>query len=38
MIGSDDRQVLADLQSLLTTLNIPMLLVGAGARLLIFDV
>ena len=37
MISRDDSQVLADLQTVLNSLDLPMLLVGAGARLLIFD-
>ena len=37
MIDSREKQVLADLKALVTTLNLPMILVGAGARLIIFD-
>lgn len=37
MIGSKEKQVLADLVDVVSSLNLPMILVGAGARLLIFD-
>ena len=37
MIDSREKQVLADLKALAKTLNLPMILVGAGARLIIFD-
>lgn len=37
MIDSREKQVLADLKALVKTLNLPMILVGAGARLIIFD-
>lgn len=37
MIGSKEKQVLADLVGVISSLNLPMILIGAGARLLIFD-
>lgn len=37
MIGSDEKQALADLVDIVGSLDLPMILVGAGARLLIFD-
>ncbi len=37
MIGSKEKQVLADLVDVVSSLDLPMILVGAGARLLIFD-
>lgn len=37
MIGSKEKQVLADLIDVVSSLDLPMILVGAGARLLIFD-
>jgi len=37
MIGSKEKQVLADLVHIVSSLDLPMILVGAGARLLIFD-
>ena len=37
MIGSKEKQVLTDLVDVVSSLNLPMILVGAGARLLIFD-
>ncbi len=37
MINSSEKQVLADLTTIVKTLNLPMILVGAGARLIIFD-
>ncbi|MDB9529377.1 hypothetical protein PN498_25525 [Oscillatoria sp. CS-180] len=37
MISSDEKQVLVDLIDLVGSLDLPMILVGAGARLLIFD-
>lgn len=37
MIGSKEKQVLADIVDVVSSLNLPMILVGAGARLLIFD-
>ena len=37
MIDSREKQVLADLKALVKTLDLPMILVGAGARLIIFD-
>lgn len=37
MIGSKEKQVLADLVDIVSLLELPMILVGAGARLLIFD-
>ncbi|MCW6036346.1 nucleotidyl transferase AbiEii/AbiGii toxin family protein [Spirulina subsalsa FACHB-351] len=37
MIGSEEKQVLADLVDVVRSLDLPMILVGAGARLLIFD-
>lgn len=37
MIGSTEKQVLADLITIVSALDLPMILVGAGARLLIFD-
>lgn len=37
MISSNERQVLADLINIVGSLDLPMILVGAGARLLIFD-
>ncbi|NEO27275.1 MAG: hypothetical protein F6K03_10345 [Kamptonema sp. SIO4C4] len=37
MISSNEKQVLADLIDIVSSLDLPMILVGAGARLLIFD-
>ncbi len=37
MIDSREKQVLADLKDIVKTLDLPMILVGAGARLIIFD-
>lgn len=37
MISSQEKQVLFDLVTIISTLNLPMILVGAGARLLMFD-
>jgi len=37
MIDYREKQVLADLSAIVKTLNLPMILVGAGARLIIFD-
>ncbi|MGC1248005.1 MAG: hypothetical protein WA865_17435 [Spirulinaceae cyanobacterium] len=37
MISSEEKQVLTDLIATVNALNLPMILVGAGARLLIFD-
>ena len=37
MISSDEKQVLADLVHIVSSLDLPMMLVGAGARLLVFD-
>lgn len=37
MIGSKEKQVLADLVHIVGSLDLPMILVGAGARLLVFD-
>jgi predicted nucleotidyltransferase len=37
MINPQEKQVLADLVDVVNSLNLPMILVGAGARLLIFD-
>ena len=37
MIDSGEKQVLADLIAIVKVLNLPMILVGAGARLIIFD-
>lgn len=37
MIASQEKQVLVDLVTIISTLNLPMILVGAGARLLMFD-
>ena len=37
MIDSREKQVLADLIAIVKVLNLPMILVGAGARLIIFD-
>jgi predicted nucleotidyltransferase len=37
MIGFKEKQVLADLVYTVSSLDLPMILVGAGARLLIFD-
>jgi len=37
MIDSNEKQVLADLTTIVKTLDLPMILVGAGARLIIFD-
>ncbi|PZU98946.1 MAG: hypothetical protein DCE90_03865 [Pseudanabaena sp.] len=37
MIDSREKQVLADLTAIVKILNLPMILVGAGARLIIFD-
>jgi predicted nucleotidyltransferase len=37
MIDLNEKQVLADLVAIMNTLDLPMMVVGAGARLLIFD-
>lgn len=37
MIGTQEKQVLSDLTTIINGLNLPMILVGAGARLLMFD-
>jgi Uncharacterized protein conserved in bacteria len=37
MIGAKEKQALTDLVNIVTALELPMILVGAGARLLIFD-
>jgi predicted nucleotidyltransferase len=37
MIDSREKQVLADLKAIVKTLDLPMILVGAGARLIVFD-
>ena len=37
MIDSREKQVLGDLTTIIQTLDLPMILVGAGARLIIFD-
>ncbi len=37
MIDSREKQVLSDLTAIVKRLNLPMILVGAGARLIIFD-
>ncbi|ODG97440.1 hypothetical protein A4S05_13570 [Nostoc sp. KVJ20] len=37
MIESNEKQVLSDLVNIFSALNMPMIVVGAGARLLIFD-
>jgi predicted nucleotidyltransferase len=37
MIDPNEKQVLADLVAIMDTLDLPMMVVGAGARLLIFD-
>jgi predicted nucleotidyltransferase len=37
MLSDQDKQVLTELKAVFDALNIPMLLVGAGARLIIFD-
>jgi len=37
MINSREKQVLADLKAIVKTLDLPMILVGAGARLIMFD-
>jgi predicted nucleotidyltransferase len=37
MIDSNEKQVLTDLVDIVSSLDLPMILVGAGARLLIFD-
>lgn len=37
MIDSREKQVLADLTAIVKVLNLPMILVGAGARIMIFD-
>ena len=37
MINSKEKQVLADLIIIVQTLDLPLILVGAGARLIIFD-
>jgi predicted nucleotidyltransferase len=37
MIDSKEKQVLADLTAIVKVLNFPIILVGAGARLIIFD-
>ncbi len=36
-MDSKEKQVLADLVNIVSALELPMILVGAGARLLIFD-
>lgn len=37
MLDSKDRKLLADLKAVVDALELPMLIIGAGARLLIFD-
>lgn len=37
MPTTQDKRVLADLKAILDSLNLPMLVVGAGARILVFD-
>jgi predicted nucleotidyltransferase len=37
MIDSREKQVLADLTAIVKVLNLPMILVGAGAKLIMFD-
>lgn len=37
MLATEDKKVLADLKVILDSLGLPMLIVGAGARLLVFD-
>lgn len=37
MLDPKDKRVLSDLKTIINSLNLPMLVVGAGARLLIFD-
>lgn len=37
MLTSNEKQVLNDLVTIISQLNLPMILVGAGARLLMFD-
>ena len=37
MITSNERRVLADLVHIVNSLDLPIILVGAGAMLLIFD-
>jgi predicted nucleotidyltransferase len=37
MLSNRDKQALKDINEILKTINIPMIIVGAGARLLIFD-
>jgi predicted nucleotidyltransferase len=37
MINHQERQVLSDLVDVVNTLDLPMILIGAGARLIIFD-
>ncbi|MBD2500565.1 nucleotidyl transferase AbiEii/AbiGii toxin family protein [Anabaena azotica] len=37
MLTSNEKQVLTELLSIISQLNLPMILVGAGARLLMFD-
>ena len=37
MLNSQDKQVLTDIKIAIENLNLSMILVGAGARLLIFD-
>ena len=37
MISSNEKQVLGDLFNIVSSLDLPMILIGAGARLLIFD-
>ncbi|HAA33345.1 MAG TPA: hypothetical protein DCE56_43515 [Cyanobacteria bacterium UBA8553] len=37
MLSAQDKQVLTELKAIFDALNLPMLLVGAGARLIIFD-
>ena len=37
MIGNEEKQVLADLVDVVSSLDLPMILIGAGARLLVFD-
>jgi predicted nucleotidyltransferase len=37
MIGSQEKQALPDLFTIISTFDLPMILVGGGARILIFD-
>ncbi len=37
MLGSREKKALSDLVTIISSLNLPMILVGAGARLLVFD-